>query len=136
MRDWTEDAACIGIPTDLYFPEQGTSANATDVKMLLRICGECTVASECLAEALELEGDCGRNRRFGIWGGKTPQQRHKMVKGARKQKRRDDNLCPKGLHEMTPENTYTNPVSELRECRACRTIQRDKYKRNKALRVS
>lgn len=136
MRDWTEDAACKGIPTEMYFPDQGTSLNSTEVRMLLRICGQCPVTSECLSEALELEGNCGRGRRFGIWGGKTPQERHKIVKGARKSKLRDDNLCPKGLHEMTPDNTYINPVSEYRECRACRTVQREKYKRNKALRAS
>lgn len=136
MRDWTDDAACRGVPTDMYFPDQGVSANAVEVKILLRICGECPVSAECLAAALEMEGNCGRSQRFGIWGGKTPVERHRIVKGARKSVQRDDNLCPKGLHEMAPENVYTNPVTEYRECRACRAVQRAKYKRNKALRVS
>jgi WhiB family transcriptional regulator, redox-sensing transcriptional regulator len=115
---WTVDAACVGIPTEMFFPEKTISSQTREVKALVSICSGCPVKQECLEQALLLEGDCSRRHRHGVWGGKTPNQRHKMAaKVAR------ENVCKRG-HEYTPENTYIIPSSGYRECRVCRSDKR------------
>lgn len=132
-EEWALDAACLGIPTEMFFPDSGLNiSNSVELKMIVRLCHECPVQAECLQSALDREGDCGRGMRHGVWGGKTPQQRHHIVKGRRKSAVRDDDLCHKGLHRMTPENVYVYQSSEYRECRACRAIRQKRHRVRKA----
>lgn len=131
MADWQLDARCNGVPTDLFFPSMGTSSNAIELKMIFKMCGDCPVREQCLEAALAMEGDCGRNMRHGLWGGTTPEQRHRMVKSRRVSRVRDDNLCPKGLHEMTDDNVYVHPASQYRECRECRRAIRERHRINR-----
>lgn len=121
--DWMLDAACVGIPTEMFYPEQSVSAQTVEVKALVGICFTCPVQRECLEQALLLEGDAGRRNRHGIWGGKTPNQRHKISL----LRERTRNRCKRG-HEFTAENTYIIPSSGYRECRVCRSEKRKKYK--------
>lgn len=42
------------------------------------LCRECPVRQECLRVALEYERGHSVSFRFGIWGGKTPEQRARI----------------------------------------------------------
>ena len=57
-RDWTERAACKGLPTAQFFPESKQDATAAAA-----ICSGCAVQEKCLTEAL------ADRRTQGIWGG-------------------------------------------------------------------
>lgn len=128
MWRWQVRGACNDIGTDIWFPEKGKSSNSETIKLLLSVCAACPVRDECLAAALELEGDCGKAMRHGIWGGTLPNERHRMVKGPRRPRViSEDNLCPRGLHAMTEDNIYVHPNTEYRECRGCRADRRRVY---------
>lgn len=121
--NWTEQAACSEIPTEMFFIDKGVSAQTREVKMILKVCESCPVSQICLETALQLEGNCGQSNRHGIWGGLLPAQRYKLAKSSTKPK---ENLCKKRLHEMTPENSFLD--SGYVGCRACKKTSRAKYK--------
>lgn len=56
---WRELAACRGMDTRIFFPEQGE-----DIRIPKAVCESCPVSAECLAEAEE-------NHELGVWGGTT-----------------------------------------------------------------
>ncbi len=64
---WKADGLCRQVDPDMWFPEKGGSTRTAK-----RLCGECTVAAECLAYALE------HDERYGIWGGKSELDRQKL----------------------------------------------------------
>lgn len=67
--DWKQDAICAQVCGDMWFPDKGQ--NGTDAKEL---CETCPVVEMCLKYALE------HGERFGIWGGKTERERHRIAK--------------------------------------------------------
>src|SRR5215211_95702 len=67
---WRAEALCAQVDGDLFFPEKGESSVAAK-----RVCAECSVQSECLAEAL------ARNERFGVWGGLSERERQAVRVG-------------------------------------------------------
>ncbi|OEJ26825.1 hypothetical protein AS594_22400 [Streptomyces agglomeratus] len=66
-------ALCKGIEPELFFPERGDRRSAA---LAREICAQCPVVAACLADALASEGDAGHSMRFGIRGGKSPEQRY------------------------------------------------------------
>ncbi|ARD42839.1 hypothetical protein B6G06_09045 [Actinomyces gaoshouyii] len=44
------------------------------------VCGRCPVRSRCLETALALELGTRKDGRFGMWGGKTPQERTELAR--------------------------------------------------------
>ena len=60
-------AACLGSHPSLFFPEKGESTLEAKA-----ICSGCEVKKECLQFALETR------EKFGIWGGKSEQERRKL----------------------------------------------------------
>lgn len=74
--DWRVQALCAQIDPEMFFPEKdgNTKEQARRAK---QICSECPVRTECLQEALRLEGIMYGGR-FGIWGGTTPHERAAM----------------------------------------------------------
>ena len=61
---WKQEANCLGIDPDLFFPERGvSSAQAKSV------CRGCVVKEECLEYALQ------NGEKFGIWGGMSERER-------------------------------------------------------------
>ena len=83
---WKAAAACRGYPTEWWFPPCGdtdTTENtdraefngqaAEDAARAVAICRSCPAASECLAYGLR--------EKFGIFGGKTPRERRRIVRG-------------------------------------------------------
>lgn len=71
---WHTDAACLGEPTEVFFPGRGQSTAAA-----LALCRRCPVADACLAEALD-----DPDLEHGIRGGLTaPERRRLRVERAR-----------------------------------------------------
>lgn len=68
-ESWREDALCAQTDPEAFFPEKGDENTTAK-----RVCGRCTVRSQCLACALD--GD----ERFGVWGGLTTRERNRIKK--------------------------------------------------------
>lgn len=60
MHDWQDDAACIGMETELffdYYEADGRVAKETD-----SVCHSCPVRMQCLSDAIRLQST-------GVFGG-------------------------------------------------------------------
>src|SRR6185312_9913162 len=68
---WQADALCAQTDPEAFFPEKGGSTR--DAK---KVCGACTVRSQCLEYAL------ANDERFGIWGGLSERERRRLRKRA------------------------------------------------------
>ena len=66
---WQVEALCAQTDPEAFFPEKGGSTR--DAK---KVCGSCTVRSECLEYALS------NDERFGIWGGLSERERRRLRK--------------------------------------------------------
>lgn len=66
---WMQDALCAQTDPETFFPEKG-GKGADDAR---KICGACEVRDECLAFALRTRQE------EGVWGGKSPRQRRRML---------------------------------------------------------
>lgn len=66
---WMDRAVCAQTDPEAFFPDKGGSTR--DAK---RLCLSCDVRAECLQYALK------HNERFGIWGGKSERERHRLAK--------------------------------------------------------
>lgn len=64
--DWQNKANCKG-SGELFFFERGYSGNK--IHEAKKLCAKCRVKKDCLDFALE------NRMEFGIWGGKTPNER-------------------------------------------------------------
>lgn len=64
-ESWRHDAACIGLDSESFFPEDQSSTYAK------KVCVACTVKDPCLSWALT-KGE------RGIWGGTTDRERKRM----------------------------------------------------------
>ena len=71
--DWTALAACRGLSSQMFFPEDHGPYNGTEAK---RVCELCDVRQECLTWALE------HHETFGIWGGLNARERARLRVGA------------------------------------------------------
>lgn len=65
--EWMVDANCLGLDTDLFFPDRGG-----DTRFAKSICRECDVQVECLAYALN------NGEHHGIWGGMSESDRRRI----------------------------------------------------------
>lgn len=67
------EAACVGAPTEIFFPEINGGNTEEGWVEARKYCAECTVRKECLALVQQWESpDVRRN---GMWGGMTPTER-------------------------------------------------------------
>ena len=73
---WWSQAACVGTPTDVFFPPMGGPGSNTQAK---RICAACPVNVECLDDAIRNEP----MPRAGIYAGTTPAERDAIAQGAK-----------------------------------------------------
>lgn len=80
MTTWMRDAACRDMDTNLFFPMRKSRSDydesiARQTEYAKSVCAACPVIEQCrdyiLSEDLRYEND------FGIWGGMTPEERHK-----------------------------------------------------------
>ena len=74
MSRWQERAACREEDPELFFPIGTRDISSVQAAKAKRVCARCPVSGECLDEAL-------RDRiRYGVWGGKTEQEREKLLR--------------------------------------------------------
>lgn len=66
-RDWQDEANCLGVDPDLFFPERGASTREAK-----EVCRGCVVRLDCLEYAL-VNGE-----KFGIWGGLSERERRRL----------------------------------------------------------
>jgi WhiB family transcriptional regulator, redox-sensing transcriptional regulator len=66
--NWRELAACYGMDTNLFFPQQGRPEAAAAAKS---VCLSCSVRTQCRAEAVD-QGE------RGIWGGTNDDERREL----------------------------------------------------------
>lgn len=102
--EWQEHAACIGKPTDWFFPPEHGSPSLYEAGRA--VCNGCPVKSECLAWSLE-NGDVYH----GMFGGKTPRERQRMDRGGTFLR-----YCGCGTRFMTPSRSrmYCSKVCRQR----------------------
>ncbi len=72
---WMENAACIDMPLDVFFPGPGR-LGAADTRKAVAICRQCPVRQDCLDYALE------HPDMAGVWGGTSHRERNRIHKGA------------------------------------------------------
>jgi hypothetical protein len=77
LPTWRDDAACLGMDPDLFFPPRGGATKGADAK---QICGGCPVQAECLEYALKTRPV------YGIWGGLSLRERDKIRRTTRPQR--------------------------------------------------
>jgi hypothetical protein len=76
VQPWEDDAPCREIGAEIFHPVGRGAELTAAVQTAKAVCrNQCPVRTQCLALALELEGDADRYSRDGIWGGLTPQER-------------------------------------------------------------
>lgn len=80
-RGWLKQAACRGLGDEM-FPENVVS----ELERARRICAPCPVQTECLAEAMAMEGGRTAKSRYGIRAGLTGGQRRVLYDVLRKRK--------------------------------------------------
>lgn len=79
--EWRAKAACRGLPTSYFFPEDGEIAS-----MIIRarqICNTCEVMNECREAAIQLAMESVVDF-YGFWGGLNQDEIRKIAKGRRK----------------------------------------------------
>jgi WhiB family redox-sensing transcriptional regulator len=117
-QGWREEANCIGVDLEIFFPDIPTNRSSLEAKVL---CRACPVSLECLEEAL------AQPEEFGIFGGLSPYERQGLR--SKERNRREQGLCRQG-HPMTPDNIVQTDNGQT--CRTCRKFSQKKYdlKRN------
>lgn len=70
MYAFKEEANCAGTDSEAFFTNPGTSTYL-ELKMLKRICGDCTVQTQCLDYALQHNVN-------GYWGNTTEIERKRL----------------------------------------------------------
>lgn len=63
MSGWRDEASCIGMNPNLFYPEQ-----AGTIPPIVKICKDCPVRKDCLEEGIH------RNE-WGWWGGVSAAER-------------------------------------------------------------
>jgi WhiB family redox-sensing transcriptional regulator len=64
---WQDEANCLGVDPDLFFPERGASTREAK-----EVCRGCVVREDCLEFAL------ANGEKFGIWGGMSERERRRI----------------------------------------------------------
>jgi WhiB family redox-sensing transcriptional regulator len=68
---WMDDALCAQIGPSFWFSEDGSVANGQ------RVCSECPVRAECANHVIALEAETPGGRRYGVWAGRSGNDRRK-----------------------------------------------------------
>ncbi|MFC8583492.1 WhiB family transcriptional regulator [Streptomyces sp. NPDC057217] len=72
--DWRWRAACAGLGDEMFPDPRDAEGN----KRAQQVCLLCPVRAECLDDALGEERGRVKDNRFGVRGGLTASQRHRM----------------------------------------------------------
>jgi WhiB family redox-sensing transcriptional regulator len=76
--DWRDDAACLEVDPDLFFPDGDIRSARAQVKRAKLICRGCPVTATCLNWAL------ASSQEAGIWGGLTEDERRRLLRRGRR----------------------------------------------------
>ena len=68
---WWFAGLCAQTDPELFFPEKGGSAREAKA-----VCARCPVRAQCLEYAL------AHDERYGVWGGLSERERHRLIKAA------------------------------------------------------
>lgn len=79
---WREAGACVDLDTNLFFPIGLTGHAIDQTNVAKTICGECPVRGQCLEFALRTHQD------YGVWGGRTEDERRAIRRARRAAARR------------------------------------------------
>ncbi|MBA2280047.1 MAG: WhiB family transcriptional regulator [Acidimicrobiia bacterium] len=74
---WMDLANCVDVDADVMFPDPGADPSGA-----LEVCAGCDVREACLAHAL------ANGERYGVWGGRTADQRVNLLGFRRPARRR------------------------------------------------
>lgn len=102
---WQDFAECQYTDPEIFFPEQGGS-----VREAKRVCQGCAVRGACLDYALQTD------QRFGVWGGLSERERHRIGGQLPAVAVTAPHLCRKRLHVMDEDNRGADG-----RCRACKS---------------
>lgn len=69
---WRGKAACRKEDPELFYPVGATGPALVQVREAKAVCARCPVAAQCLAWALDT------GQQFGVWGGKSEDERKAM----------------------------------------------------------
>lgn len=72
---WMADASCVGIDTEMFFPEPGVKADP----MLVKMCNGCSVKADCLAYAIKYSME-------GHWANTNKRKRERLRAAQNRQK--------------------------------------------------
>ncbi|WP_199570596.1 WhiB family transcriptional regulator [Streptomyces murinus] len=76
---WSDDAACAGTETAVFFPVgKGGVPASVDAAYAKTFCNRCPVRAECLTHALTRRED------YGVWGGLDEDERAELLRQARR----------------------------------------------------
>lgn len=70
--NWRDNAACLGMETELFFPLPGR--HNPDTVTAKEICRRCPVTAQCLEWAMS------ERELYGIWGGRTQEERAAVMR--------------------------------------------------------
>lgn len=76
---WRRAAACADVLPGVFYPDPGDHVTAAAAK---RVCAGCPVREACLADVLAWERP---STRYGVVGGLTAQERHRLMTAHRQQ---------------------------------------------------
>jgi WhiB family redox-sensing transcriptional regulator len=65
--EWQDEANCLGVDPDLFFPERGASTREAK-----EVCRMCVVRTDCLEYAI------ANGEKFGVWGGLSERERRRL----------------------------------------------------------
>lgn len=69
-KNWMSEAACVGMDPAIFFIDTRRTKNREETRAALDACESCPVSDQCLEENID--------ETFGIWGGKTAEERRKI----------------------------------------------------------
>lgn len=126
---WRHWAACLNADPALFHPHGTTGPWLHVIQEAKTICHGCPVSRECLAFALTIEHNQPINKRHGIYGATTPEERLAIDGRKPKQQRRYPAACGTRGGYKAHQRLHT-PICG--PCRAANTAYgNDYYQRSK-----
>lgn len=82
MSDWRDEAACVGVDPEAFFPIGTTGPAVEQIEQAKAVCARCPVLGRCLAFAVEM------GLTDGVWGGLSEEERKAMKRRAARTRQR------------------------------------------------
>ena len=79
---WRQHASCANLDTNVFFPVGLTGTAIEQTNLAKSVCNDCPVANQCLEFALRTLQD------YGVWGGRTEDERRAIRRSRRAAARR------------------------------------------------